>query len=278
MIISTLIKISFLTLAIIISMTIALKLNKRFKTNFDKYTKGETKFNLKHVALAALAMPVVLWAVINMPENFIVYFYVFGMAYVLGTCFFLISGKWYTALLGLVYPMLYFYYWNIYFFNIIAILIASFGILFMLQIMSWKIVKYFTVLFVILDIIMVLYTKMMVVAATKIMDNNIPAMIMLPANEVTTTGVALGLGDIFLTGLLCATFIRESNITENVGIKFSWMTAIIIGMLLFISSILLPSTALPATVHVIIGFLISYSVYKLQYVRNFINKEVKTWV
>ena len=261
----------FLTLAIIITMTIALKLNKRFKANFDKYTKGDMKFNLKHIALIAFGMPIVLWLVINITTEYIVYFYVFGMAYVLGTCIFLITGKWYNALLGLVYPLLYFYYWNIYFFNIIAILIASFAILFMLQIMTWKIVKYFTVLFVILDIIMVLYTKMMTVAATKILDNNIPAMIMLPANDVTTTGIALGLGDIFLTGLLCATFIREVNMSDALGIKFSWMTAIMIGTILFASILIFPTTPLPATVHVIIGFILSYIAYKSQYVQNALN-------
>ncbi len=270
MIYDALIKTGFLTVTILIVLTIALLLSKRYAKNF-KELGMQRSFDMKNIAIYIVAVPTWTFILTKLPDHIIIYTYVIVLTIAIGSSMFILTKKLYMYASGLIFPIVYFNFWNTYTFNIFAIIIAIFIILMMSQAMSWKIAKIFMILITIMDIILVFFTKTMITGAMKVIGDNIPAMVVLPRNDITISGIALGLGDMFLIGLLCVIFIREKMMNSDEGMtktqyrsgfKFIWLTGIIIGILLFVSTLLWPGVPLPATVHVVIGFGISYLVYK----------------
>lgn len=260
----------FLTIAIAVTMTAIMLLNKKFTDNYYALIKKPFKFNIKTLIPYFLIAPIALWLITQMNDTLMVKLYVIGLAYIIGVSLWILFKTPIAVIGGLTFPLLYYNVWNIYTFNIIALIVVTFGVLFLQQVFTWKMFKIFMALFIFFDIIAVFISKTMIVAAHKAINNSIPVMVAMPANELSSTGIALGLGDIFFAGILCTLYTKELGFERNDKLKFSYITTAFIGLLLLISNIVLPYNALPATVHVFIGFMLTYIVYKINILRNLV--------
>ncbi len=244
-----------LSFAIGIILTICLLLRGRFTINFENVFKSDlkiAKLDKKFVILYALLLfPGTIYIINNLSSDAIIYFYFFAGFLILSIGGYILTKSRTAVLFGLIYPILFFNYWNIYTFNLIAVLFVVSLILLMSNIIPWKILKLFVVLVLIMDITLVFITRDMVVLGTKIMSLQIPILIHIPIGN----GIAIGLGDIFIAGLLCLQFTKEKGYTKNLSLGFIWITTALLFILLFILTLYLPERMYPATIFVALSFM-----------------------
>lgn len=244
-----------LSFVIGIILTICLFLRGRFTINFENMLKSNLKnaeLDKKHVILYALLLfPATIYIINNLSSDAILYFYFFVGFLILGIGGYILTKSRAAILFGLIYPILFFNYWNIYTFNLIAVLFVVSVILLMSNIIPWNILKLFVVLVLIMDITLVFITRDMVVLGNKILSLQIPILILIPFGN----GVAIGLGDIFITGLLCLQFTKEKGYTKNLSLGFIWTTTALLFILLFMLTVYLPKRMYPATIFVALSFI-----------------------
>ncbi len=236
-------------------LTICLLLRGRFTINFENMLNNNPKnaeLNKKHVIIYALLLfPATIYIINNLSLDAIIYFYFFVGFLVLGIGGYILTKSRMAILFGFIYPILYFYHWNIYSFNLIAILLVVSVILLISNIIQWNILKLFVVLILIMDITRVFITRDMVVLGSRIMSLQIPILIHIPIGN----GLTIGLGDIFITGLLCLQFTKEKGYTSNKSLGFIWITTSLLFILLFIVIMYLPKQMYPATIFVTLSFM-----------------------
>lgn len=152
----------------------------------------------------------------------------------------------------IVLILFYFFYWNIYVFNLFAIIFACIITIYLNTLFSWKTISIFAILITLLDVFQVFGTGFMGQAAVKILELKLPVLIVLPTYPVEGI-MGLGLGDILLSGLL------STQMVMNRGQKVGILTAFTISMSLFfyefVSFNYISFTYFPATIIVIIGWL-----------------------
>lgn len=102
-----------------------------------------------------------------------------------------------------------------------------------------------------MDISLVFLTKDMVAFGNKILFLQIPILIHIPFGE----GISIGLGDIFITGLLCLEFTREKEYSDNRSLKFVWIITALFFMILYLVKTYLPDQMYPATIFVGLSFI-----------------------
>ncbi len=243
-----------LSLVIGIILTICLLLRGRFAKNFEEIFKksiGSFEINRRYVILYTLLfLPAIAYMLINLSSYVVLYFYFFAGFLILGSLGYILTKNLAAFFSGLIYPILYFNYWNIYTFNLIACLFAISIILLVNNIIKWNILKLFFVLILIMDIILVFITKDMVHVGNKIMSLQIPILIRIPFGQ----GIAIGLGDVFVIGLLCVKFTKEKEYTGTKSMAFVWITAALLLIVLFIVATYLPRQPYPATIFVALSF------------------------
>lgn len=148
--------------------------------------------------------------------------------------------------------LFYFFYWNIYVFNLFAVIFACIITIYLNTLFSWKTISIFAILITLLDVFQVFGTGFMGQAAVKILELKLPVLIVLPTYPVEGI-MGLGLGDILLSGLL------STQMVMNRGQKVGILTAFTISMSLFfyefVSFNYISFTYFPATIIVIIGWL-----------------------
>ncbi|VVB97097.1 Uncharacterised protein [uncultured archaeon] len=244
-----------LSLVIGIILTICLLLRGRFSKNFEDILKqniGSFEINRRYVILYTLIfIPTFIYIMLNLSSYIILYFYFFAGFLILGFLGYILTKNPAALLSGLIYPILYFNYWNIYTFNLIACLFAIFIILLMSNLIKWNLLKLFFVLLLIMDIILVFITKDMVHLGNKIVSLQIPILIFIPFGQ----GITIGLGDVFIIGLLCVRFTKEKEYAGTKSMVFVWITAALFLIVLFIVATYLPRQPYPATIFVALSFM-----------------------
>lgn len=103
----------------------------------------------------------------------------------------------------------------------------------------------------------------MVALRSKILSLQIPILIHIPYGM----GISIGLGEIFIMGLLCLHFTKEKALKNNKSLGFVWMATILLFISLYLVRSYLPQQAYPATIFVglsFIGavFLSQYSIFR----------------
>ncbi len=249
-----LINIAILSLIIGIILTICLFLRKMFSSNFKSIFKENLNVELDNryvILFALLLFPAIVYILKNLDKDILLYIYFIAGFLIIGPVGYILTRNKATLLSGLIYPILYFNYWNTYTYNLIAVLLAISLILLISNIISWGVLKLFFVLIMIMDITLVFITRDMVAFGNKILFLQIPILVHIPFGE----GISIGLGDIFITGLLCLEFTKEKEYSDNRSFRFVWIITILFFIILYFVKAYLPHQMYPATIFIGLSFI-----------------------
>jgi len=193
------------------------------------------------------------WTVITIPERAIMVFFLFAYSTTLFLFTYLLVPRWYLAVVApALFIALYFLFWNVYLLNVFAAIFAICISVYLGNLFTWKTTAVFVGLLTVMDVVQVLVTGFMVESSGKAISLLLPAMIVLPSFPLQGYFMLLGLGDIFLSGLL----VIQS--TQRYGRQWGFATIVAIGAVFFVLETVLMNSgigAFPATVLVIAGWL-----------------------
>jgi len=226
----------------------------------------DVKFRYYHAILLVVATSIVVAVLVFIPGEPIrvLYLCVYSLAFFLFT--YLVVPKWYLAVLPpFFFNALYLMYedtylWNVhipphtpYLLNFFAIIFAICISVYLGSLFTWKTTAAFTVLITIVDVVNVLITGYTVESAEKLVETlRLPVVIIVPTFPYIGGVMTLGLGDIFLAGLL------GIQTAKKYGKKFG-LTSItaIAAVFLLLQTVLLNyhPQPFPATILVIPGWL-----------------------
>jgi len=235
------------------------KVEKRVKTMFE-----EREFTLRDAALLVIVMGIMVSVLVIVPSQAILVLFLWVFSVALFMITYLISQKWYLGPIGpAVFLVLYFVFkdtgvWNFWLLDLFAVIFVVFITVYVGSLFTWKTTIAFALLLTIMDVIQVLYTGYMVTTSQKIISLSLPIFIVLPVVPSLQTLLGLGLGDLFLTGLL------SIQTTKKYGKRFAIMSvlsiAIIFGIVEAFMLTYFTHQALPATVMIFGGWLIAIGV------------------
>jgi len=233
-------------------------------TKFGEKVKsllGGKEFTTRHTILLVVAMGTMItvlgWTIIQIPDMAIMVLFLYAYSMILFLFTYLVVPKWYLAVLTpALFIALYVLYrdtylWTPYLMNLFAITFAICISVYMGGLFSWKTTTLFVVLLTLMDIVQVLITGFMVESSKKMITLQLPVMIIVPTFP-SEGYIMLGLGDIFLSGLLCI------QTMQKYGKKFGLVSAGAIAIVfLLLETILINYNVgfFPATVFVISGWL-----------------------
>ena len=215
---------------------------------------GGRKFRPRDAVLLVAAMGVMVTILALIPKLDIILVLFLGIySLVLFLFTYLVVPKWYlAALTPALFIILYFYYWNMYLLNFFAIIFAIFISIYLGSLFTWKTTAVFVTVLTLMDMVQVFGTRFMGASAEKMLEFQLPAMIILPTFPVEGY-IFLGLGDVLLFGLLTI------QTAQKYGRKFGLVSILVMtAVFLLLETILLNLFAgffLPATVFVTCGWL-----------------------
>ena len=235
---------------------------------------GGREIRVSHVVLLVIAMGVMVTIMVFIPKETIRILFLFAYSAIFFLFTYLIVPKLYLAVpTPVLFVALYFSpYWNIYSFNIFAIIFAICISIYMGSLFTWKTTAAFVALLTIMDVIQVLITGLMVASGERAISLGLPVAIILPTFPSTKWWTILGLGDVFLVGLL------SIQTTQKYGRKFAFASILSVTIVfLLLQTILLNYgiKSFPATVLVISGWLTALGarhLYKLHVSRGVKNE------
>lgn len=257
-----------ISLPVIVSLitTLIVWLFPKFRNKVEGIFE-EKKFGVRDVVFLVVAMGAMVTAIVFIPQQAIQILFLAAYTFVLFLITYIALDKWYFAVLPpAIFLILYFStLWS-------SLLITLFAVIFIVSItiyvgnlFSWSTVLIFTALITVMDVIQVFGTNFMGQAATKVIQLQLPVAI-----QVTTFPIEgevfLGLGDLFLAGLLSIQTSRKFN--KRAGL----ISAISIGVAFFIFEALANyfnfRSFFPATIVVVCGWLLGFGIFYLIKRRN----------
>ena len=244
----------FLPLVLFLIGVIVVFLYSRLEKKVDQLLGGQ-ELQLKHIILLVAAMGAMVTVLVFISEQSILVLFSFAYVVALFLFTYLLVPKWYLAVVPPVLFILSFlYFWNIYLFNLFAIIFGISISVYMGSLFTWKTTIGFVSLLTIIDIIQVLVTRFTVASAQKALELGLPVGVILPTIPLIDNYTFLGLGDIFFLGLL------GIQSTQKYGRKFGLASIATMAIVFFMfQTVLLNSTIqdFPATVFVVSGWLTS---------------------
>ena len=237
-------------------------LNKRLEKKIKSLFGGETKLSRRDVILLIAAMGIMVTVIALLPNLAIQILYISVFSYTLFSFAYLSSRKWYVAVLPpALFVASYLLYWNLLTFNAFAFVLACIVTIYMASLFSWKTTLIFAGLLTALDVVQVFVTGLMGQLAEKaVFQLSLPVVIMLPTYP-STGKIILGLGDIFLSGLLSIQSFKSkglrAGIISSVTISFAFFLFEIVG---FNTTYF---TYFPATIVVLAGWLLGTGITRI---------------
>jgi presenilin-like A22 family membrane protease len=231
------------------------KVEKRVKTMFE-----EREFSMRDAVLLVIAMGTMVSVLVIFPTQAILVLFLWVFSVALFMITYLISQKWYLGLIGpAVFLTLYFVFkdtsvWNFWLLDLYAVIFVVFITVYVGSLFTWRTTLVFALLLTIMDVIQVLYTGYMVKTAERIISLSLPIFIVLPAVPSLHPLLALGLGDLFLTGLLSIQTVKKFG--RQVALMSVLSIAIVFGIVEAFMLTYFPEQPLPATVMIFGGWLI----------------------
>jgi hypothetical protein len=214
---------------------------------------GEKEFQLWHIILLVAATGIMVTVLVFIPEQSLLLLFTFAYVAILFLFMYLFVPKWYVDVIPpIIFIILFLYFWNIYLFNFFAILFGVSISIYMGKLFTWKTTAAFVSLLTIIDIIQVLITKFTVASAEKLLELGLPVGIILPTFPYVGGSTFLGLGDIFLMGLLAI------QNTRKYRRKFGLASVLLMAIVFFLFQTTLLNSDIqdfPATVFVVSGWL-----------------------
>ena len=243
---------------VLVIMSVYGKLEKKIKLLFEK----DMTLRRRDVVLLVLMMGVMVTVMALAPAHVLLVFYISSFSVLLFSCTYTILKKWYLAVFPpTIFVLSYLFFWNLITFNVFAFTFAGIGIVYLSGLFTWKTTLIFAGLLTALDIFQVFGTGFMGELAEKAVFNlQLPVVIMIPTYPANG-GIILGLGDIFLSGLL----VLQSMLRH--GRRSATLIVIAIGIAMFVFEIVKLNTSyfsyFPATVVVLLGWLLGLGFAKL---------------
>ena len=245
-----------LSLIAVATILLYTKLEKQVKTLFQ-----EKEFSIRDALLLVVAMSGMVTALVFVPSQAILVLFLWVFSAALFMITYIISQKWYLGFIGpAVFLALYFLFkdtwvWKWYLLDVFAVIFVVFITVYVGSFFTWKTTFAFAFFLTIMDIIQVLGTGYMVTTGEKVISLALPIFIVLPILPSLQFLMALGLGDLFLTGLL------GIQTAKKFGNRFAMISILSMAMVFGIVEALMltysPEQALPATVMIFGGWLIA---------------------
>ena len=239
-----------LFLIITLAILFCEKIEKRMRIILE-----DKKLSIREIILMIASMGVMVAVVALMPSYAIQILFIAAYSYLLLIFTYVLSGKWLLAVFPpIVFVSIYFLTRDISVMNIFAALFAIMIITYLNSLFSWRITWAFAMLLTVMDVIQVFWTGYMGEAARKMMSLYLPVVITFPTYP-SFRFTALGLGDVFLSGLLSA------QTASKYGRKAGFLIAAVISIIFFAFEIFMLNTDIgiinfPATVIVLSGWLL----------------------
>lgn len=231
---------------------------------FERRVRGileDKKLKAHEVILIAASMGILVTLIALMPSYLIQTLFLFAYFYMLLVFSYLILNKWFLA----IFPPITFlaaYLSTIYLMpenslaafismNLFAAFFAIMVIIYMNFLFSWKITIIFATLLTIMDFIQVFWTGHMVEAAYKMEALRLPV-------TISSHLAKLGLGDVFLSGLLSAQTAAKYDLRTGLVVAAAISISLFIFEILILNS-LIGYSVFPATIIVLLGWLLGIS-------------------
>jgi len=220
------------------------------------------KLTVREIIIYIAIMGAMVTVIAFVPAFAIQVVFVGAYAYMLFTFVYILLRKWHIALiLPAVFILSYVLYPTPLVLNIFAATFAIIASVFMGIVFSWKTTMIFAALIVVMDVVQVFGTGFMLEAAQKMVDLKLPVAVQLPTYPFER-GILLGLGDVFLSGLMAIqTALRR-------GHKAGLVIAAAISIALFVFEIFAFNglfgniRGFPATVVVVLGWLMGMGILR----------------
>ncbi|MDH5448089.1 MAG: hypothetical protein OEY24_05150 [Candidatus Bathyarchaeota archaeon] len=246
--------ISVVTVAIVL-------LYAKFEAKIKLLFKEEKEFQIRDAVFLVIGMSVMVTAIVFIPQQAILVLFLAAYSFVLFLFTYIALEKWYFAVLpSIAFVALYFLSWNIILLNAFALLFAIFISIYLGGLFSWKTVLVFAGLITVMDVIQVFGTGFMGSAAGKFVELGLPVLIQVPTFPVDSW-IGLGLGDIFLGGLLAI------QTTQKYDRKAGVISAVSVGFAFLLFEIIMLNYEFagyfPATLVVVGGWLLGLGVYRI---------------
>jgi len=232
------------------------RLSEKMKELFEN-----RKISVRTASFMVLLMGVMITLIVFFPGQLILVIFIalYSIMMFIFSC--AVLKKWYFSIIPpIIFVSFYFFYWNLYTFNLFAVIFSVIIIIYLGALFSWKTTWIFTLLLTIMDVIQVFITGFMGESAGKMIELGLPVAIILPAFPANTS-IVLGLGDIFLVGLLTI----QTGLKNGRGMGI--LTALSISVAMFVFEIVSLNTELfnffPATIVVVVGWLVSMGITHL---------------
>ena len=235
----------------------------KIEPRIRRLLKEDTKLRKRDVLLLVLMMALMIAILAFIPSRAVQIVYISLFSYTLFSFTFMTLGKWYIAILPpLLFISSYLLFWNLLTFNIFAFVLVSIIITYSINRFSWKTTVIFAALLTIVDVIQVFITGLMGQLAEKaVFELSLPIVIMLPTYPLMGQIILLGLGDIFLAGLL------SLQNTQKNGRISGILTTLLISLAVLLYEVVNFNTNyftfFPATIIVLLGWLAGTGITKL---------------
>lgn len=232
------------------------RFNEKIKELFEN-----RKISARTAVFMVLLMGVMITLIVFFPSQLIQMIFITLYSIMMFSFTHVALKKWYFSIVPpIIFATFYFFYWNLYTFNFFAVIFSVIIIMYLGALFSWKTTWIFTLLLTTMDFIQVFITGFMGESAGKMLELGLPVAIILPTFPAKTS-IVLGLGDIFLAGLLTIqTGLKKG---QNIGI----LTALSISVAMFVFEIISLNTDFfnffPATIVVIVGWIASIGIAHL---------------
>jgi len=249
--------------SVISVVTIAIVwLYAKFETKIKSLFEEEKEFHIRDAVFLVITMGVMVTVIALIPQQAIMVLFLAAYSFILFLFTYIAVERWYFAVLPpIIFVALYIFSWSIILLNIFALLFVVFVSVYLGGFFSWKTVLVFAALITVMDVIQVFGTGFMVDAANKFIDLKLPVLII--GDTFPRQGkFVLGLGDIFLTGLLAV------QATEKYNRKAGAISAVSVGLAFFLFEIIAFhyeefARVFPATLVVVGGWLLGLGVYRI---------------
>jgi len=221
----------------------------------------EKKLSIRDVAIIVAWMGGAVTAIVFIPSEAIQILFLSAYSYMLFSFTYISMKKWYVAILPpVIFLLSYFFYWNLIVFNLFVLIFSVMITVYISGLFSWRTVWIFAAFLTVMDVIQVFFTGFMGQSVTKMIELKLPVLLMLPTYPSGST-VGLGLGDLFLAGLL------SIHISSKRGVKAGVLTALMNGLAMFIFEAALLNTMFarffPATLVVVAGSIAGFGAIHL---------------
>jgi len=248
---------SVIFIAIITSIFLQRKLEETIFSLLE-----EKKISVRDIALTVVWMGVAVTAIVFIPGEAIKILFLAAYSYMLFSFTYISLKKWYIAVFPpVVFLLSYLFYWNLIVFNIFVLIFSVIITIYASGLFSWRTVWIFAALLTVMDVIQVFVTGFMGQSVSKMIKLNLPVLLLLPTYP-SGLMVGLGLGDIFLAGML------SIHIAAKHGVKAGILTASTNSLAMFIFEVALLNRLFyvkffPATLVVIAGSILGVGVAHL---------------